>query len=210
MAVIVAIVSGLLLGGVSLVSYGVLARWLDANATTRLRELTDGLQQFSAALAHELRTPLAALRGEIELALRGAARQPTTQAVLGSQIEEIDRLTRAESGQTPLTFAAVDLGELAASLVEQLEPVVQARSITLSCERSDHAVAKRDAGWLERPAAEPARQRVEVHAGRRACCRTRRPRSRTSSVDVVDNGLGMLPEVSARVHCAAAGCLRGG
>ena len=57
-------------------------------------------------------------------------------------MEEIDRLTRlidqilmlarAEAGQIRLTRAPVDLGELAGSLVEQLEPVAEARSVTLS------------------------------------------------------------------------------
>ena len=46
LAVIATAVSGLLLGGLSVVSYGVLARWLDADVTTRLRELTDGLHGY--------------------------------------------------------------------------------------------------------------------------------------------------------------------
>ena len=37
----------------------------------RLEHAVVEMRQFSSALAHELRTPLAALRGEIELALRG-------------------------------------------------------------------------------------------------------------------------------------------
>ena len=35
----------------------------------RLEQAVGEMRQFSTALAHELRTPLAALRGEIELAL---------------------------------------------------------------------------------------------------------------------------------------------
>ena len=38
----------------------------------RLERSVGEMRQFSTALAHELRTPLAALRGEIELALRRA------------------------------------------------------------------------------------------------------------------------------------------
>ena len=102
----------------------------------RLEQSIGEMRQFSTALAHELRTPLAALRGEIELALR-ATRDVELQRSFASQIEDIDRLTRlidqvltlarAESGQIPLRFAVVDLGALAASLVEQLEPVAHAR-----------------------------------------------------------------------------------
>ena len=46
LAVIATIVSGLLLGGLSVVSYNVLARWLDEDVTTRLTELTDGLHGY--------------------------------------------------------------------------------------------------------------------------------------------------------------------
>ena len=109
----------------------------------RLERSIGEMRQFSTALAHELRTPLAALRGEIELALR-ATRDVDLQQSLASQIEDIDRLTRliehvltlarAESGQIPLSFGAVDLGELANSLVETLEPVANARTIALRCE----------------------------------------------------------------------------
>ena len=40
----------------------------------RLEHAVGEMRQFSTALAHELRTPLAALRGEIELALQRPAR----------------------------------------------------------------------------------------------------------------------------------------
>ena len=38
--------SGLLLGVLSVVSYNVLARWLDEDVTARLTELTDGLHGY--------------------------------------------------------------------------------------------------------------------------------------------------------------------
>ena len=42
-------------------------------ALARLEDAVGEMRQFSAALAHELRTPLSALRGEIELALLNRA-----------------------------------------------------------------------------------------------------------------------------------------
>jgi signal transduction histidine kinase len=46
LAVTSMVVSGLLLLAVSIVSYGVLARWLDEDASARLRELTEGLHGY--------------------------------------------------------------------------------------------------------------------------------------------------------------------
>ena len=174
----------------------------------RLERSIGEMRQFSTALAHELRTPLAALRGEIELALR-ATRDVDLQQSLASQIEDIDRLTRliehvltlarAESGQIPLSFGAVDLGELASSLVETLEPVANARTIALRCEPAPVVVALGDTGWLERlvlnlidNAMKFTREggcvivRVSRH-GERAC------------LEVADTGIGMTPDVAAHV-----------
>jgi heavy metal sensor kinase len=126
----------------------------------RLDHAVGEMRQFSAALAHELRTPLAALRGEIELALGRLGTGDANRDHLASQIEEIDRLkrlieqiltlARAEAGQIPLTFAPLDAGELAAALVEQLEPVAQARSIALTCDCVPGAVVRADGEWLRR------------------------------------------------------------
>jgi heavy metal sensor kinase len=174
----------------------------------RLERSIGEMRQFSTALAHELRTPLAALRGEIELALR-ASRNPDVQEALGSQIEEVDRLTRlidhvltlarAESGEIPLRFGAVDLGALAVSLVDQLEPVANARAIQLQCDSVPSVVARGDAGWLERLLINlldnaikftPGGGRVLVHVSRD---------SDYAQLDVVDTGIGMTPDVSAQV-----------
>jgi heavy metal sensor kinase len=179
------------------------------NATLgRLQHSIGEMRQFSTALAHELRTPLAALRGEIELALRGS-RDPAVEQALCSQIEEIDRLTRlidhvltlarAESGQIPLTFSAVDLGALAASLVDQLEPVASARAIQLHCESASSVVARGDAGWLERLLINLLDNAIKfTREGGRVIVRVLRD-GEHARLDVTDTGVGMTPEVRAHV-----------
>ena len=44
----------------------------------RVEEAVGEMRQFSTAIAHELRTPIAALRGETELAADGGADRPTS------------------------------------------------------------------------------------------------------------------------------------
>lgn len=126
----------------------------------RLAGAVGDMRQFSSALAHELRTPLAALRGQVELTWRRADTSSAQRESFASQIEEIDRLTRlidrvltlarAESGQVQLSFSAVNLADLAGSLVEQLRPMAEARAIELGSSRLEPVVVDGDAGWLER------------------------------------------------------------
>jgi heavy metal sensor kinase len=175
----------------------------------RLEHSVGEMRQFSAALAHELRTPLAALRGEIELALRQSSRNADEQSRLASQIEELDRLARlidqiltlarAESGQIRLTFAPVDVGALAASLVEQMEPVAQARTIDLRCERNGTVMVKGDAGWLQRLLLNLLDNAIKfTREGGQVVLRVSHEAGR-ARIDVRDTGIGMPPDVMPHV-----------
>jgi signal transduction histidine kinase len=141
-----------------------LDRVVDAfNATLGRLEVAVGhMRQFSAAMAHELRTPLAALRGEIDLAWHAPSATAEQRDRFGSQLEEIDRLTRlidriltlarAEAGQIKLARAPVDLTALAHRLVEQLEPIADAKEIELRCEPSPSGSAASGAASTVGPA----------------------------------------------------------
>jgi heavy metal sensor kinase len=175
----------------------------------RLEHAVADMRQFSAALAHELRTPLAALRGEIELALRAPGASDAQQRACSSQIEEIDRLTRmidqiltlarAESGQVRLTFGPVELGGLAASLVEQLDPVAQAKSMTLRCERSAAVIVDGDAGWLQRMLLNLLGNALKFTSeGGRVAVRVSR-QADMARIDVEDTGIGLSVEDARQV-----------
>ena len=129
-------------------------------ALARVEQSVGEMRQFSAALAHELRTPLAILRGEAELALRPSSSDEDLRQVLVRQIDEFDRLSRlinqiltlarAEGGEITIADETVDLAALGASVAEQIEPVAAVQGITLTCEAVDGVMVKGDAGWLER------------------------------------------------------------
>ena len=167
----------------------------------RLEHAVGEMRQFSAALAHELRTPLAALRCEIELALRAPGTSVDQNRAFASQLEEIDKLTRlidqiltlarAESGQIRLTSAPVNVGDLAASLVQQMEPIAEARAINLRCEQADAVIVDGDAGWLERLLLNLLDNALKfTKANGRVVMRVSREGD-TARIEVQDTGIGL-------------------
>lgn len=126
----------------------------------RLERSVNDMRQFSAAVAHEMRTPLAILRGEAEMALAAPASDDVVRERLASQIDEYDRLTRlinqilmlarAEAGELKVRRAPLDLSALATEVREQIEPLAEAKGLSL-VERVEPAIfIDGDRGWLER------------------------------------------------------------
>jgi signal transduction histidine kinase len=108
----------LLIGGPLLLVLGSVGAY--ALAGRALRPVNELLGQVEAALArerrfvadtsHELRTPLAALRTELELALRRERSREELEAALRSAAEETDRLSQL--AEDLLVLARSDEGEL--------------------------------------------------------------------------------------------------
>jgi len=74
----------------------------------RIDAAFDAQKRFTADASHELRSPLTALRGEIELALRRDRTPAEYRRVLESALEEAERLS--EMAENLLTLARSDAG----------------------------------------------------------------------------------------------------
>jgi heavy metal sensor kinase len=179
------------------------------DALARVERSVGEMRQFSGALAHELRTPLAILRSEAELALRQPSSDDALRQTLARQIDEFDRLTRligqiltlarAEAGEIPMAEQTVDLGALGASVTEQIEPVASAQGVALTCDAADGVSVTGDAGWLQRLLLilldnalkhTPEGGRISVR-----CARA----NGFAEVAVTDTGSGIAPDVLPRV-----------
>ncbi len=76
----------------------------------RLKRAFDSQRRFTADASHELRSPLTAMRGELELALRRERGKEEYQDVIRSTLEEVGRLSRIT--EDLLTLARSDAGAM--------------------------------------------------------------------------------------------------
>jgi two-component system heavy metal sensor histidine kinase CusS len=60
----------------------------------RLAQGYQRLTQFSADLAHEIRTPVGSLMGHCQVALRQRRSEDDYQALIASNLEELERISR--------------------------------------------------------------------------------------------------------------------
>ncbi len=119
----------------------------------RLEEQTGTLRATFDSTAHDLRAPLHRLRTRMDaLLLRSPPLEPAVHESVEAAMREVDHLQRtlgtllqialAESGVPLAAAAAVDVGELAAELVELFEPVAAARGLSLECAPTGAAVVQ--------------------------------------------------------------------
>jgi two-component system, OmpR family, heavy metal sensor histidine kinase CusS len=107
----------------------------------RLQQAVQQLEAFNADVAHELRTPLATLIGETEVALSRERSAPALQETLASNLEEMQRLaalvndmlflSQADRGAVARRGQPVSLAELAHQVSEFHEATLEDAGVTL-------------------------------------------------------------------------------
>jgi heavy metal sensor kinase len=119
---------------------------------SRLQDAFERLRRFTADASHELRTPLTAMRSVGEVALRNTLDASAYRDVIGSMLEEVDRLarlveslltlTRANSGKIQLAPETLDLGALAGNVIDQLRVLADEKQqdLTLRAPVTVHAI----------------------------------------------------------------------
>lgn len=107
----------------------------------RIDTLFKEMKEMSNNIAHDLRSPLARMRGAAEMALTTATTVDESKAMAAGVIEDCDHLlglintmldiAEAESGVAELKLGTVDIAQLITSACDLLMPVAEDKSVRL-------------------------------------------------------------------------------
>jgi heavy metal sensor kinase len=175
--------------------------------TRRLSQSFDQIRQFSTDVSHELRTPLTAIRGQLEVALFTAQTTDQYRDAMVNALEDVEKLSnivrallllsQAESGQLVLQKSVLDLGEVAADVVDQFQIPAEEKGLSLAAQREEGTLALADRTQMERLLSNllsnavkytPKGGAVNVRVGRDP------DGSGTALIVVEDTGVGISPE----------------
>jgi two-component system, OmpR family, sensor kinase len=176
----------------------------------RLSQSFERQQRFMADASHELRTPVAILRGESEVALsqqtRSAEEYRESLGVLHQEaarlthiVEDLFTLTRADAGQYPLQPRAFYLDELAAECVHSARTLAQAKKISLNFEEADEFPIHADESLLRRMMLNLLDNAIKyTPEGGRVTVRCVRS-GNEYALSITDTGGGIPPELQPRI-----------
>ena len=175
----------------------------------RLEQSFDQMRRFTADVSHELRTPLTAIRSVGEVGLRGQRDQAAYRSIVGSMLEEADRLatlidrlltlSRAETRQSTISKDAVELPHLVDEAVAHLQVLAEEKGQTIDVKHEGAPMALADRHVLRQaiinlvdnaikftPRGGRIRVRVSQEAG-------------DATIDVSDSGPGIPAEATTRI-----------
>jgi heavy metal sensor kinase len=176
---------------------------------TRLESSFEQMRRFTADASHELRTPLTAIRSVGEVGLRGRRGEAAYREIIGSMLEEVDRLallvdrlltlSRADTGQAKLSLDTVDIRELAEEVAEQLGVLAEEKNQSIHVRFEGAARRVADRMVLKQALLNlvdnaikysPVGGRIEIRVA---------DSPEGPVIDVVDTGPGIPPELRSRV-----------
>ena len=126
----------------------------------RLEQSFKQIQQFSGDVSHELKTPLTAIKGEIEVTLRKERNNEEYKTLLLSLLEETNKLekiiedllflSRMDAKSIPLAFFEGPLDEILLEVYEELYRLAEHKHIHLALASVDTVKIRAEFGLLKR------------------------------------------------------------
>jgi heavy metal sensor kinase len=176
----------------------------------RLQGAFDQLRRFTADASHELRTPLTAIRSVGEVALQEGKKPEEYRDVIGSMLEEVDRLTRlvetllalsrADAGHTHLHRGNVSLLAVAQEASAMVEVLAEEKKQRLEIDGDEDVFVSADRVILGHAIVNLLDNAIKYSPdSTRILVRVGRDEAGHASLDVTDEGPGIPSEHQAHV-----------
>jgi two-component system OmpR family sensor kinase len=176
----------------------------------RLQRAFESQRRFMADASHELRTPIAIIQGEADVALarhdRSADDYRESIEVMQRAARKLTRivqnlflLARGDAGRYPITMSRFYLGEVVGDCVRGMQSVARPRGVEISCAAPEDLVIVADEELIHRLVLnlvenavkftpDKGRVHVAVEAGDGVC-----------TIRVTDTGVGISPDDQTRI-----------
>jgi heavy metal sensor kinase len=175
----------------------------------RLDDAFRQIRQFSADASHELQTPLTILKGELEVALRAPRTAAAYRGILGSALEEIDRiallvdglmlLARADAGVLRMDQRPVELHLLVQNVYAQTQILAEAKRIDFQLGPVECLVLPGDDERLRRLLLNLVDNAIKyTPPGGRVTLALRRQGDQVA-LEVTDTGIGLSPQEQTQI-----------
>jgi heavy metal sensor kinase len=176
----------------------------------RLETSFEQQRRFMADASHELRTPVAILRGETEVTLAKPDRSPEdyreTLSILREEsqrlahiIEDLFTLARADAGQYPLTWSETYLDELASEALVRARSLALPKGITLTPAIEPDLPIRGDADLLSRMLLNLLDNAIKYSPNGSTVTLACRRDGEQYVVSVSDNGPGISADLQPRI-----------
>lgn len=129
----------------------------------RIEKLVAGIREMGDNIAHDLKSPIARIRGMAEISISNATSGGDELTLAGSTIEECDRvldmintmliISKTDAGAGDITMEPVNMTDVVRGAVALFGPLAEDKGLSLTCDLPDRLMVEGDLKMLQRAVA---------------------------------------------------------